>query len=170
MNPSLEVDRFLRINGLFECRDSIIEIWSFDPTSKLSYPTPTTYDSIFRHYLEIDAIVSREFLARIIPFASCEEARDMMVKLKNNADYFTQIVMSQYLSLPQLLEIAGAGKTWSSVPFALYPESLSRLRPRYYSISSSSLLHPQRASVTAVVDTKTLPNRSSQWKVVATNH
>ncbi|CAG9955728.1 unnamed protein product [Clonostachys rosea f. rosea IK726] len=170
MNSSVEVDRFLNVNGLLERRDSIIDVRSMDPTAKLPCPTPTTYDTIARYYLEISSIVSRELLARFAPLAPSEEARDMMVKLNSDADYFTQTVTSRYLNLAQVLEMAGGGKVWSSIPFAFYLEGLSRLRPRYYSISSSSLLHPQRVSITAVVDTANLPNRSGLWKGVASNY
>lgn len=170
MNSNVEVDRFLHVNGLLENRDNIIDIDSLDPTTKVPCPKPTTYDSIARYYLEITAAVSRELLARFAPFAPNEEAEDKLNRLSDDAEYFAKTVTAKYLSLSQVLELAGGKHHWDRVPFSLYLESLNRLRPRYYSISSSPLLHPNHVSITVVVDTAKLPNRTDSWKGVASNY
>ena len=50
-----------------------------------------------------------------------------------------------------LQSVDSSPSAWSRIPFSFFIEHLPRLRPRYYSISSSSAISPQTVSITAIV-------------------
>lgn len=170
MNANEEVDRFLSVNGLLNRCHDVVDIRSLDPSTKVPCPTPITLDTMVRYYFEIGAAVSRQVLSSLVPFTPYDSARDMMTKLSKDADYFAESVSAKYLNLAQVLELTGGGQKWEQVPFAFYLESLSRLHPRYYSISSSSLMNPGKVAITAVVQTLIPPRQSSVWEGVASNY
>ena len=66
--------------------------------------------------------------------------------------------------------MASGGEKWDKIPFSLLIEGLPKLQPRYYSISSSSLVQPDTISITAVVENQVIPGREDPFKGVATNY
>lgn len=169
-NAGQEVDRFLNIFDLADKRHTVISVKPLEPTAKVPFPTPTTYDAIVRYHMEICAPVSRQFVATLAAFAPDDESRAELTKLGNDKDYFHSKVTTQYLNIARLLEIVSKGKKWSNVPFSALIEGITKLQPRYYSISSSSLEHPKLVSITAVVESQALPGREDPFKGVATNY
>ncbi|VTT71439.1 unnamed protein product [Fusarium fujikuroi] len=53
INSSEEVDALLDVLNLAHVRNEAINIVQLDPTTKVPFPTPTAYDSMFHYYLEI---------------------------------------------------------------------------------------------------------------------
>lgn len=169
-NATSEVDRFLRVAGLSSKRDEVISVKALDPTAKVPFPTPTTYDAVVRYHMEINAAVSRQFVSTLAPFAPDESSKAEMTKLGSDKDYFLEKCSSQYLNIAMLLENIGGGKTWDSIPFSAFIEGLHKIQPRYYSISSSSLVQPKKISITAVVESIEVPGRPDALKGVTTNY
>lgn len=169
-NAGHEVDRFLNILDLSEKRDTVISVRPLEPTAKVPFPTPTTYDSIVRYHMEICAPVSRQFLATLAAFAPNEEIKTEMSKLGNDKDYFHEKVSIFHYNIAQVLEVFGGGRKWSNIPFSAFIEGITKLQPRYYSISSSSLVQPNKISITAVVESTVIPGRQDSFKGVATNY
>lgn len=169
-NAGEEVDRFLDIFGLSEKRHNVISVKALEPTAKVPFPTPTTYDAIVRYHMEICAPVSRQFLATLAAFAPDDESKAEMTKLGNDKDYFHSKVNAHYLNIARLLAIVSNGKKWANVPFSALIEGITKLQPRYYSISSSSLEEPKKISITAVVESQELPGRGDPFRGVATNY
>ncbi|RKF54486.1 NADPH--cytochrome P450 reductase [Golovinomyces cichoracearum] len=169
-NPGRDVDQFLKIIGLHSKRNSVIRIKALEQTSKVPFPNPTTYDAIARYYMEINAVVSRQFIANLAPFAPTEEAKHEMVKLGEDKDYFQSKISSKLLNIAQVLEDVSGGKEWQTIPFSIFIESMNKLQPRYYSISSSSLVNKKRLSITAIVESTEIPGRKTPLKGVATNY
>ncbi|KAL2158985.1 hypothetical protein VTH06DRAFT_3016 [Thermothelomyces fergusii] len=169
-NAGEEVDRFLDIFGLTEKRHSVISVKALEPTAKVPFPTPTTYDAIVRYHMEICAPISRQFLATLAAFAPDDESKAEMTKLGNDKDYFHSKVNAHYLNVARLLAIVSKGKKWTNVPFSALIEGITKLQPRYYSISSSSLEQPKKISITAVVESQELPGRDEPFRGVATNY
>lgn len=169
-NPGEEVDRFVDILGLSGKRDSVISVKALEPTAKVPFPTPTTYDAIVRYHMEICAPVSRQFLAMLAAFAPDEDSKAEMAKLGGDKDYFHEKVSAQHLSIARVLEAVGNGQQWTSIPFSAFIEGLTKLQPRYYSISSSSQVQPKKISITAVVEAQTLPGRTDMFRGVTTNY
>jgi NADPH-ferrihemoprotein reductase len=169
-NPGKEVDRFLTILGLSLKRDEVIKVRGLDPTAKVPFPSPTTFDAIVRYHMEICATVSRQFCSQLAPFAPDEACRAEMARLGSDKDYFASKVAADYLNIAQLLESVSSGKAWEQIPFSLFIEGINKIQPRYYSISSSSSVQPGRVAITAVVESKHKPDAPHILKGVTTNY
>ena len=168
-NAGMEVDRFVETFGLKEKRHTVIAIKGLDATAKVPFPTPTTYDTAARYQMEICAPVSRQFLATLAAFAPDEESKKEMTRLGSESDYFKDKVSSQYMNIAQACNSVSS-KPWSAVPFSCLMESLNKLQPRYYSISSSSAVQPKKISVTAIVESVRIPGAGHVVKGVTTNY
>nr|XP_031857384.1 uncharacterized protein CI109_007206 [Kwoniella shandongensis]KAA5524456.1 hypothetical protein CI109_007206 [Kwoniella shandongensis] len=159
-NPDLEVDRLLSVLGLSDKAQAIVDIESLDPAlAKVPFPTPATYDAIFRHYLDISAIASRQTIAFLSRYAPTEDAKAKLSRWGSDKDIYHAEIDGPALKLAEVLQAAtGDGfhppfdnSTVWPIPFDRLVSSVPRLQPRYYSISSSSKLHPSAIHVTAVV-------------------
>ncbi|KAJ5083384.1 hypothetical protein N7456_012811 [Penicillium angulare] len=168
-NAGAEVDRFLQVFGLEDKRHSVINIKGIDVTAKVPIPTPTTYDAAVRYYMEACAPVSRQFVSSLAAFAPDEASKAEIVRLGNDKDYFHEKITDQCYNIAQALQSI-TSKTFNAVPFSLLIEGLNKLQPRYYSISSSSLVQKDKISITAVVESVRLPGASHMVKGVTTNY
>lgn len=169
-NAGKEVDRFLSIVGLGSKRDTVIAVKGLDPTAKVPFPSPTTYDAVLRYQMEICAPVSRQFVATIAQFAPNDSIKAELTKMGEDKEYFFSQVIDRNLNIAQLLEFLSKGEPWTKIPFSLFIESLLKIQPRYYSISSSSLVQPDKVSITAVVESTSKPNAPHILKGVTTNY
>ena len=169
-NAGEEVDRFLNVFDLTSKRHNVVTVRALDPTAKVPFPNPTTLDAIVRYHMEICAPVSRQFIATLAAFAPDEASKAEMTKLGNDKDYFHSKVNAHYLNIARLLETISKGGKWTNVPFSALIEGITKLQPRYYSISSSSKEQRHLVSVTAVVEAHELPGRGEPFRGVATNY
>ncbi|KAK3318524.1 NADPH-cytochrome P450 reductase [Apodospora peruviana] len=170
-NPGKEVDLFMDILDLTHKRHDVISVKALEPTAKVPFPTPTTYDAIVRYHMEICSPVSRQFIATLAAFAPDEQVKAEMTKLGGDKDYFHEKVNLHHLNIARVLQRVSGGKKWSNVPFSALIEGITKLQPRYYSISSSSLEHPKTIAITAVVEKQILPGREDDpFMGVATNY
>lgn len=158
-NPEQEVTRALSVLGLNEKRETIIDVESLDPTlAKVPFPTPTTYEAIFRHYLGITSTASRQTLNNLSKFAPTEQARAELEKIGSDKSYYQAKVGNKHLRIAQVLQtVCGddlnqvdKATAWD-IPFDRVISDIPRVGPRYYSISSSPKLHPKTIHITAVV-------------------
>jgi NADPH-ferrihemoprotein reductase len=168
-NAGMEVDRFVKVFGLQEKRDRVISMKGLDPTAKVPFPTPTTYDTAIRYHMEICAPVSRQFISTLAAFAPNEDAKKEMTRLGSDPDYFKEKIASQYMNISQACASVST-EPWSAVPFSCLVETINKLQPRYYSISSSSAVQPKKISVTAVVESIRIPGAGHVVKGVTTNY
>ncbi|ORY78128.1 putative NADPH cytochrome P450 reductase [Protomyces lactucae-debilis] len=167
-NADQEVERLLRVTGLTSKRHTVIRVRALDSTAKVPVPQPTTYDAAMRYYLEICGPVSRQFLSTLVQFAPDESSKSEMALLSSDKDAFHKKVSVPHFNLAQLLESI-TSKTWN-LPFSVILEAFGKLQPRYYSISSSSLVSPNKVSVTAIVETKSFPGHKNVLNGVTTNY
>lgn len=158
-NSDYNIDNFIKCFGLEGKLDYIFHLKALDSTVSIPFPSPTTYGAVLRHYLEISGPISRQFFSSIASFAPTEEIKAYAMKLGNDKNLFAkEIHHYKYNIADALLKISG-GKVWDKVPFVFIIESISHLQPRYYSISSSSLLEKTSIHITAVVEAESLENR-----------
>ncbi|KAF4340162.1 NADPH-ferrihemo reductase [Fusarium beomiforme] len=169
-NSEDQVTQLLDILGLSEKKDKVISIVSRESTAKSPVPTPTTYATALRYYLEIAGPVSREFINIIAVFAPTESAKAEATKLGGDKVYFHAKISQPCLTLAQVLSMLSDGRPWTKVPFSAVVEGLSKLQPRYYSISSSSMVQPSVVSITAAVESARIQGRPDVFKGVATNY
>ncbi|KAF2755320.1 NADPH-cytochrome P450 reductase [Pseudovirgaria hyperparasitica] len=170
-NSGKEVDRFLSIIDLdVDRRHTVIAVKALDPTAKVPFPSPTTYEAVVRYHMEICAPVSRQFVAALAQFAPNDDVKAEVTKLGEDKDYFNAQVSKLHLNIAQLLEILSKGEKWTKVPFSFFIEGIHKIQPRYYSISSSSLVQKDKISITAVVESSSAPNAPHVLKGVTTNY
>ena len=193
LNPDHEVERTLRVLGLEKKAETVIEITSLDPAlAKVPFPTPTTYDAIFRHYVDVCAVASRQAVGALAAFAPNDKAKQRLEKIGADKDFYSQEVADKCHTVAQvLLEAAGDNPdqkaselecTKWEIPFDRIVSIFPRLQPRYYSISSSPKISPSKVAITAVVlkyepNVKNRPDHNQGQKDdpklvygVATNH
>ncbi|KAJ4379604.1 hypothetical protein N0V86_004785 [Didymella sp. IMI 355093] len=169
-NSGKEVDRIFKVLGKEHKRHTVIAVKGLDPTAKVPFPSPTTYDAAIRFHIEIGAAVSRQLVSGLAQFAPNDDIKAEMTKLGSDKDYFKQKVTNRHLNLAQLLEIEGRGQQWTKIPFSFLIEGLVKIQPRYYSISSSSLVQKDKISITAVVESVQKPDSPHVLKGVTTNY
>jgi NADPH-ferrihemoprotein reductase len=157
-NNEVEVERLARVLGLVEKLDTVISVKAVDAAAskQFPFPVPTTYRTIFRHYLDICSAVSRQTLMSLIEYAPTEKSKESLCKLATDKDEYRVRVGDVTRNLGEVLEDLATSESldvvgsFEGVPFDLIVESISRLQPRYYSISSSSKEDPEKITVTAV--------------------
>jgi NADPH-ferrihemoprotein reductase len=154
-NPNAEVERVLKQLGRLHEADVPISIKSLNE-SKVKIPTPTTLSALFRYYLEICSPVSRETVARLAYFAPTRSSRLFLEGISRDRSEYSAFLAVTHINIGRLLEISTSSEpcTWSSLPLAFLLDAFPMMKPRYYSISSSSIVSPRAPSITAVV-TKT---------------
>ncbi|KAL7424371.1 hypothetical protein Q5752_000053 [Cryptotrichosporon argae] len=162
-NPDAEVDRALAVLGLAAKRQTVINVDSLDPAlAKVPFPVPATYEAVFRHYLDISAVASRQTIAFLARYAPTSDAAQAMTRWGTDRAAYEAEVAGPALKLAEVLQAAAGDDTdpdaapfpavtkWP-IPFDRIVSTVPRLQPRYYSISSSAKLHPTAIHVTAVV-------------------
>lgn len=169
-NAGREVDRFFKVLGKEDKRHTVITVKGLDPTAKVPFPSPTTFDAAVRYHIEIGAAISRQLVSGLAQFAPNDDIKAELVKLGGDRDYFKQQVSDRNLNLAQLLEILGKGQPWTKIPFTFLIEGLLKIQPRYYSISSSSFVQKDKISITAVVESLQKPGAPHVLKGVTTNY
>lgn len=161
-NPDVEVHRLLHALGLYEKRNSVISVESLDPAlAKVPFPVPTTYLTVFRHYIDISAVAGRQILFSLSKYAPTEAAKAVLAQFGSDKMSYADNVAKPCLKLGEVLQVAAGNDphlipssentTAWSIPFDVIISAIPRLQPRYYSISSSPKLYPQAIHVTCVV-------------------
>ncbi|GAD94751.1 hypothetical protein PVAR5_3380 [Paecilomyces variotii No. 5] len=161
-NPDAEVERLIKILGLKDRRSNPIILKSTDPTTKLTIPSPTTIDAVLRYYLEVCAPVNRDTILGVAQFAPTAEAKTQLLKLGQDKALYYDFISRAHLNLGRLLELTCSSLTWSALPLSYVFETLPSMQPRYYSISSSSVVSPRKASITVVVSSDPVPNNPEE--------
>ncbi|KAI9287299.1 hypothetical protein BC943DRAFT_358554 [Umbelopsis sp. AD052] len=152
-NSEVEVQRLAGVLGMAEKLDTIVMVKAVDDTAskKYPFPVPSSYRSIFRHYLDINVAPTRPLLASIAQFAPSEQGKAFLERLSKDKEEYKQVVADACRNLAEVLQLAdGQAGAFSSIPFDYIVEGISRLQPRYYSISSSAMESPSVISATAV--------------------
>lgn len=160
-NPEEEIERLLDALGAQSRRHETFEVKSDNSSVKPKVPSPTTLDVAFRHHLEICAPVARKTVQEIAQFAPTPTAKATLLEIGQDRDHFEQLTTSTHITLARLLQLASPTQPWTALPLAFVIENLLSLQPRYYSISSSSVIAPRRIAVTALVVNKTIGDKPS---------
>jgi NADPH-ferrihemoprotein reductase len=164
INPDSEVNRLLRLLDLDEekqRKQPIMLSVRGGSTSQRGFPSPTTREALLKYYLEIGALVSREFLLILSQYAPTNVAKATLLRLGNSKDDFRREVAAHFSSVGKVMERIEPNMKWTAVPFSLLVESFNRIQPRSYSISSSPLKQPRRPSITLVVNKRHIPTLPS---------
>ncbi|KAJ6147241.1 hypothetical protein N7497_009223 [Penicillium chrysogenum] len=161
-NPDVEVERLLDVLGISSRRDIPLGITALDSATKVPIPTPTSSIAIFRYYLEICAPVNRDNVRDLAQFAPTPEAKSYLLALGKDKDAYASFIGRTHINLGRLLQLACPDRPWNNLPLSYVVETLPHIRPRFYSISSSSIVSPRKPSITAIVSTTPLPENPNE--------
>ncbi|KAK6201991.1 hypothetical protein LQW54_009204 [Pestalotiopsis sp. IQ-011] len=163
MNPEEEVERLIRVLGLSARRNIPISITSLDAGSKVRVPTPTTVEALLRNYLEICAPVSRNTTRSLAEFVPEGAAKSFLLEVSKDRETFAKFIAMTHVNFGRLLEVALATADGASpsIPVSFLLEVLPRMQPRFYSVSSSSIVSPRAPSVTVLVSNSDVPEDPS---------
>lgn len=157
VNSDFQVDLFLGVFGFSSNRHTVIHVAPAESDRKSPIPSITTYDAAARYYLEISGKVSRQALERLSDFATSDKVRCNLRELAADKDRFAIDVTAKQRTISDLLSSLSVTQRPTAVieaPFSVLLEIIPKLKPRHYSISSSSLVSKKVISITAVVDRK----------------
>ncbi|PSK42070.1 hypothetical protein B9Z65_3984 [Elsinoe australis] len=171
VNPAEEITSLLDRLSLTSQADTPLLIQSLHSETKVHVPSSTTPRALFTSYLEICAPISRQTISDLLEFAPTDFAKSFLTSLLTSRETYEDFTATHYLTLSRLLtHAAGQDQPWS-IPLSFLVETLPALKPRYYSISSSSTLTPRSVSITAMIATAPLPkNPSSSVPGVCTSY
>jgi NADPH-ferrihemoprotein reductase len=156
VNPEDEVNRLLDVLSLQNRRQEHLTVSPKHDASKPKIPSPSTLETAFRNHLEICAPMARKAVLEVAQFAPTPEAKSKLLHIAQDRARYEQFAASTHITFARLLQLVSPGVTWSSIPLSFVIENLRPLQPRYYSISSSSVISPRRIAITALIVNKTI--------------
>ncbi|GMF04020.1 unnamed protein product [Ambrosiozyma monospora] len=93
-------------------KDQVIDLKALDSTFHIPIPTPTTYETVIRHHLEISGPVSRQFLKSVVQFSPDETTHKTVLTLGDDKELFHKEITSQYLNIADaLLKLSNANRS-----------------------------------------------------------
>ncbi|KAL4962629.1 NADPH cytochrome P450 oxidoreductase family protein [Aspergillus stella-maris] len=154
-NPDQEVNLLLQMLGRANEADTPLNIAAIEGADgediSRKVLSPTTLLVLLRHYLEITAQLPRDILATLAPFAPTSEAKTFLNSLATNKEAYADFTKRNHLTLARVLAASSGAAQWTSLPLSYILETLPSLQPRYYSISSSSVVTPRKIALTVLV-------------------
>ncbi|DAZ95865.1 TPA: hypothetical protein N0F65_009067 [Lagenidium giganteum] len=131
--------------------DDVVSILATDGSPQHDLPSPCTLYDLFAKYLDIQGTPRRSFFEKLSLFASDQEEKEKLEELSSadGVDLLYDYCIREKKSYAEVLVDFPSVR----VPLALLIQMIPRLRPRSYSISSSSKLKPNKVELTvAIVD------------------
>lgn len=173
VNSNEEIALFLKAFNLASKGAHVVEVDPSDPMTKMPIPSRTTYETIVRHHLDIGGVVGRQDVRRLSEYATSPLLRTRLLELTDDKSRFSSLVTAKQLTISQLLSRMSTNLKIDAVinaPFSLILETIPKLKPRHYSISSSSLTSRKTISITAVVASKEDPENQISFRGVSTGY
>lgn len=150
--------------------DTIFTLINTDEESskKHPFPCPCSYRTAITHYLDITMNPRTHVLKELSEYAT-DPAEKEKLKLMSSTSpegkaLYQQFIIDDNRNIVQILEDLPSCKPALDHLCELLP----RLQPRYYSISSSSKLYPNKVHITAVVVEYTTPTKRVNKGVATT--
>ncbi|KAF5563769.1 NCP1-NADPH-cytochrome P450 reductase [Fusarium phyllophilum] len=168
INSDVEVERFLRVFGLWDKRGETIRVRSLSDDLNPPFPSPCSYESAARFYIDICGPVSREVVSTFANCVSDAKQKTTLRQLGKDKEAFLALTEGSFYNITSVMEALFPGET-VNVPFAIIIEALPKLQPRYYSVSSSSALDANKVSITVAIESFPIQNTIRHFSGVATN-
>ena len=154
-NPLSEVQRLVNMLGLQGKMQIPLLISSLSRSVQVKVPSPTTWEALFQYYLEICAPVPREVVLSLAQFAPTATSRATLKQLGEDRFVYQDYCSKNHVTLGRLLErVSSSEGSWRNLPLSFVLESVPTLSPRYYSISSSSVVSPKQISITVATSSE----------------
>lgn len=119
--------------------------------TQLPLDQPVTAGALLRDYVELQDAATRAQIQVLAGYTACPPEQEQLLSLGSDdpehVAHYREAILAKRVSVIDLLE------TFSScaLPFNIFLELQTPLRPRYYSISSSPLVDPALCSATVAV-------------------
>eukprot|EP00056_Hartaetosiga_gracilis_P004000 m.70237 g.70237 ORF g.70237 m.70237 type:complete len:668 (+) comp11664_c0_seq1:84-2087(+) len=156
--PKNNPDIVERLGKRLKCDlDEVIYLHTTDQFSrkKTPFPCPCSYRTALTHYVDICSVPGLNVFQELIQYAEDEDEKKRLTFLvsKEGRKEFAEYAHNSIRTIVQVLQDFSS----VSIPADHLLELLPRLQPRYYSISSSSRMHPDKIHITAAVVRYTAP-------------
>ncbi len=152
-NSSRDVTDLLELCGLATKRADPLEFKSSGSPWPTSAPSiVTTAEELLTSAVDISSSIPRDLAGKLARYAPTSEAQEYLLRLSQDKNMFAKL---GHVSVVRLLKHIEPHRQWA-IPVVFFFEFLPRLRPRYYSISSSSVQQPRQASVTISIKHKAM--------------
>jgi len=141
-------------------------------TRKTGLPVeePILLSELLANYVELQDVASRSQLRAMVEYTECPPDKKKLQALCGDDEASTARYRAEVLeprkSLLDLLEEFRA----CTMPFNVYLELLTPLRPRYYSISSSPLSNERECSITVAVVRDSAKSGRGEYRGVCSNY
>ncbi|KAF4437197.1 NCP1-NADPH-cytochrome P450 reductase [Fusarium acutatum] len=168
INSDIEIERFLRVFGLWDKRHETIRVRSLSDDLSPPFPSPCSYESAARFYIDICGSVSREVISTFANSVSDAKQKAKLRQLGKDKEAFLALTEGGFYNVASMMEALFPVET-IHIPFAIIIEAMPKLQPRYYSISSSSALEASKVSITVAIESFPIQKTNRHFSGVATN-
>ncbi len=169
--PISEINRFINTLGLHGRTQTPLLVLALDPAVKIQVPSPTTWQALLEYYLEIRAPIPRETVVALAQFAPSEFSKAALDALSGDKDTYHAYCSKNHVTLGRLLQsVSPASGSWSGLSLTFILKILPSLSPRYYSISSSSVVSPKRIAITVATSSEASSARDISIPGVTTGY
>ncbi|KAK0712315.1 cytochrome P450 [Apiosordaria backusii] len=167
VNPKESVNRVMRRFGL--AWDSHITVAGGVDNKKTALPTgvPVPVHEVLGSYVELLQPVTKRGIQTLSNFTSSAADKETLSALATNPELYTSTIITPRLSLLDILDQYPS----ISLPFGNFLSLLPPMRVRQYSISSSPLISPSKATLTyTLLSGPSLANPVNLFSGVATSY
>ncbi|WP_028401294.1 bifunctional cytochrome P450/NADPH--P450 reductase [Ectobacillus panaciterrae] len=163
-NSKENVNRILQRYGL-NGNDQVTLTASGRSAAHLPLDRPVSLFDLLSYSVEVQEAATRAQIRELAAFTVCPPHKRELEALLKESTYKEQI-LNRRISMLDLLEKYEA----CEMPFERFLELLRPLKPRFYSISSSPRVSPQRASITVGVVRDPAWSGRGEYRGVASNY
>lgn len=138
--------------------DRAFDLTPVDGGNKALFPTPCTVREALLRYCDINSVPRKPLVGSLAHFVTEPREKERLLRLtsKEGREEYHEWVVEHRRSFAEVVQTLPSLK----VPFGRLVEMLPRLQPRYYTISSSSAVHPERVHITVSVVREQKPRAS----------
>jgi len=161
-NPKQEVDLLLHVMQRESQRHDCLRITPIDAATKTRLPVTTTLEDLVSRYLDIGAQVPRETIMMLAKMVEDVVIRQELQRISGTKESYSAFVNSSHLTLGRLLAHVHelhSTTSWEWLPISFLVDLIPPLKPRLYSIASSSIVEPKQVSLVVSVKPEPLPDR-----------
>jgi cytochrome P450 / NADPH-cytochrome P450 reductase len=151
-----------RVLERFELPDDALIRIRNNTQSKTFLPVnqPVSATALLSRYLDLQGVARRSDIQVLAEYTECPPEKEKLLSLGSDDPdaiaRYREEVLGKDVSLLDLLEEHRA----CALPFNIYLELVTQLKPRYYSISSSPLVDSEKCSITVgVIDARARSGR-----------
>lgn len=155
INSDAAVDALCKAMGYNPLENFTIE--PLDKDFKYPFPVPCTIKEALQNYFDIHGLPKHSLVSKLLPYVTSDKQRLWLEDLidKNNHAAFKQYINGNGRSF---FDLVTNELDQCKVPFEDLLHVLPTMQPRYYTISSSSNVHPQNVHITVSVTDFKLPS------------